>query len=138
MLQPARRKHRKDFRGKMRGRAIRGSELSFGEYGLKAMGRGWLSSQQIEAGRKAITHTFKRGGKLWIRVFPDKPFTNRPAGQRMGSGKGEVQGYVVVIRHGRIIYEVTGIGEEVVKLAFAKAGAKLPFKTRIISREGEA
>ncbi len=119
----------------MRGRAIRGSELSFGEYGLKAMTRGWLSSQQIEAGRKAITHTFKRGGKLWIRVFPDKPFTTRPAGQRMGSGKGDVQGYVVVIRPGKIIYEVTGISEELARDAFTKASAKLPFKTKFIVKD---
>src|SRR3990172_10188286 len=117
MLQPAKRKHRKEFRGKMRGIAGRGAILSFGEYGLKALGRGWLSSQQIEAGRRAITHSFKRGGKVWIRVFPDKPITNRPPGQRMGSGKGEISGYVVVIVPGKVIYEVTGVDEALARIA---------------------
>jgi len=88
MLEPKKRKYRKDFRGRRRGKAIRGSFLSFGEYGLKALGRGWLSSRQIEAGRRAITHSMKRGGRVWVRVFPDKPVTSRPAGQRMGGGKG--------------------------------------------------
>lgn len=135
MLQPARRKYRKEFRGKMRGKAVRGSEISFGEFGLKSLGRGWLSSAQIEAGRKAITHTLKRGGKVWIRVFPDKPITSRPAGQRMGGGKGDVSGYVVVIRPGKVIFEVTGVSEELARSALGKAGSKLPFKTRIVTKE---
>ncbi|MBU0569632.1 50S ribosomal protein L16 [Patescibacteria group bacterium] len=135
MLQPKKRKYRKDFRGKMRGKAHRGSTVSFGEYALKAITRGWLTSRQIEAGRRAITRSIKRGGKVWIRVFPDKPVTGRPAGQRMGGGKGDIDRYVAVIKPGRIIYEVSGIAEELVKGALTKAGAKLPFRTKIISRE---
>lgn len=135
MLEPKRRKYRKTFRGKMRGKAYRGSEISFGEFGLKAMERAWLTSAQIEAGRRAITHSIKRGGKLWVRVFPDKPVTSRAAGQRMGSGKGDIDRYVAVITPGRIIYEVTGIPLEVVKRAFSMAGAKMPFKTKMISKE---
>jgi large subunit ribosomal protein L16 len=137
MLEPKRRKYRKDFRGKMRGKSIRGSSLSFGEFGLKALGRGWLTAKQIEAGRKAITHYLKKGGRAWIRVFPDKPVTSRPAGQRMGSGKGEIDRYVSVITPGKIVYEVTGISETLAKDAFSKAAAKLPFKTRMISRGEE-
>lgn len=136
MLEPKKRKYRKDFRGRMKGKAHRGSTLAFGDYGLKALGRGWLSARQIEAGRRAITHSIKRGGKVWIRVFPDKPVTSRPAGQRMGSGKGDIDRYVAVITPGRIIYEVTGIAEELVIDAFKKAGAKMPFKTKIVSKEG--
>jgi large subunit ribosomal protein L16 len=135
MLEPKKRKYRKDFRGKMRGKAQRGSTLAFGEYGLKALGRGWLSSRQIEAGRRAITHSIKRGGKVWIRVFPDKPITSRPAGQRMGSGKGDIDHYAAVITPGKIIFEVAGIPEDVVQSAFARAAAKMPFKTKVVSRE---
>ena len=135
MLEPKKRKYRKCFRGKMRGKSHRGSTLAFGDYGLKAMGRGWLSSRQIEAGRRAITHTIKRGGKVWIRVFPDKPVTSRPAGQRMGSGKGDIDRYVAVVTPGRILYEVTGIAEELVIDAFKKAGAKMPFETKIVGEE---
>ena len=134
MLEPKKRKYRKSFRGRMKGKSHRGSTLAFGEYGLKALGRGWLSSRQIEAGRRAITHSIKRGGKVWIRVFPDKPVTSRPAGQRMGGGKGDIDRYVAVITPGRIIYEVTGISGDLVVDAFAKAGAKMPFKTKIVSR----
>lgn len=119
----------------MRGKAYRGSTLSFGEFGLKAMERAWLTSAQIEAGRRAITHSIKRGGKLWIRVFPDKPVTARPAGQRMGSGKGDIDRYVAVVTPGKIIYEVTGIPYEIVKVAFAMASAKMPFKTKLVSKE---
>lgn len=135
MLEPKKRKYRKDFRGKMRGKAYRGSTLAFGEYGLKSLGRGWLSSRQIEAGRRAITHSIKRGGKVWIRVFPDKPITSRPAGQRMGSGKGDIDHYAAVITPGKILFEVAGIPEDVVESAFARAAAKMPFKTKVISRE---
>lgn len=135
MLQPARRKHRKDFRGKMRGNAQRGATVAFGEFGLKAMGRGWLKSSQIEAGRRAITHHLRRGGKVWIRVFPDKPISSRPAGQRMGSGKGEVEGYVAVILPGRVIYEVSGVSEELAREAFSRAQAKIPFKTKFVLKD---
>jgi large subunit ribosomal protein L16 len=135
MLEPKRRKYRKEFRGKMRGVAQRGSTLEYGEFGLKAMGRGWLSSRQIEAGRRAITNSLKRGGRVWIRVFPDKPVTSRPAGQRMGSGKGDIDRYVAVITPGRVIYEVAGVGEDVVRVAFAKAAAKMPFKSRVVTKE---
>lgn len=135
MLQPKKRKYRKDFRGRMKGKSIRGSTLSFGEYGLKAQGRGWLSANQIEAARRAITHSIKRGGKVWIRVFPDKPVTSRPAGQRMGGGKGDVDRYVVVVRPGRVLFEVAGVSEELVMKAFDRAAAKLPFKTKVIKRE---
>ncbi|KKQ97857.1 MAG: 50S ribosomal protein L16 [Candidatus Woesebacteria bacterium GW2011_GWB1_39_12] len=135
MLEPKRRKFRKEFRGRRRGKAIRGSKLSFGEYGLKALEAKWLSSRQIEAGRRAITHTLKKGGRMWTRVFPDKPVTSRPAGQRMGGGKGDIDRYVAVITPGRIIYEVTGVSPSVAKDAFAKAAAKMPFKTRLVSKE---
>jgi large subunit ribosomal protein L16 len=135
MLEPKRRKYRKDFRGKMRGKAQRGSTLEFGEYGLKAMDRAWLSSRQIEAGRRAITNSLKRGGRVWIRVFPDKPVSGRPAGQRMGSGKGDIDRHVAVITPGRIIYEVAGVGDEVVRAAFAKAAAKMPFKSKVVTKE---
>lgn len=135
MLQPKRRKYRKEFRGKMRGKAQKGFSVSFGEFGLKSMGRGWLTSNQIEAGRRAITHTLKRGGKVWIRVFPDKPITSRPAGQRMGSGKGDIAGYVDVIKPGKIIYEVAGVSEELVKAAFERAAAKMPFKTKMVKKD---
>jgi len=136
MLEPKRRKYRKSFRGKMRGVAHRGSTLAFGEFGLKAMERGWLASRQIEAGRRAITHHLKKGGRMWIRVFPDKPVTSRPAGQRMGSGKGDIDRYVAVITPGRILYEIAGVDISVAKEAFAKAGAKMPFKTKIVTKEG--
>jgi large subunit ribosomal protein L16 len=135
MLEPKKRKYRKSFRGRMKGKSYRGSTLAFGDYGLKALGRGRLSSRQIEAGRRAITHSIKRGGKVWIRVFPDKPVTSRPAGQRMGSGKGDIDRYVAVITPGRILYEVTGIAEDLVIDAFKKAGAKVPFKTKMVGKE---
>lgn len=135
MLEPKRRKYRKDFRGRRKGNANRGNTLAFGEFGLKSMGRGWMSARQIEAGRRAITHTIKRGGKVWIRVFPDKPVTSRPAGQRMGSGKGDVDRYVVVVKPGKMIFEVSGVDEEIVKAAFDRASRKLPFKTKIVDKE---
>lgn len=135
MLQPKRQKFRKAFRGKRRGKSIRGSSISFGEYGLKALGRAWLTSAQIEAARRAITRTLKRGGRVWIRVFPDKPVSSRAAGQRMGGGKGEVEKYVFTVKPGRILFEVGGAEEELVYEGLAKAAAKLPFKTKVISRE---
>lgn len=135
MLEPKRRKYRKDFRGKMRGVASRGNQISFGEYGLKSLGRGWLSARQIEAARRAIAHNIKRGGKVWVRVFPDKPVTGRPAGQRMGSGKGDIDRYVTVITPGRIIFEISGSQEDLILISLKRAAAKLPFKTKIIRRE---
>lgn len=135
MLEPKKRKYRKSFRGRMRGKSSRGSKLSFGEYGLKSLGRGWLSARQIEAARRSITHSIKRGGKVWIRVFPHKPVTSRPAGQRMGGGKGDIDRYVCVVTPGRILFEVAGIDKDIVLDAFAKASAKLPFKTKVVSRE---
>lgn len=135
MLEPKRRKYRKDFRGKMRGVAGRGNQISFGEYGLKSLGRGWLSARQIEAARRAIAHNIKRGGKVWVRVFPDKPVTGRPAGQRMGSGKGDIDRYVAVITPGRIIFEISGAQEDLILISLKRAAAKLPFKTKIIKRE---
>ncbi len=135
MLEPKRRKYRKDFRGRRRGVASRGSSLSFGEYGLKSLGRGWLSAAQLEAGRRAITHSLKRGGRVWLRVFPDKPVTSRPAGQRMGGGKGDIDRYVVVITPGKIIFEIAGVDFMIAKKALEKASAKMPFKTKMISKE---
>src|SRR3990167_9852274 len=123
-MQPKRQKHRKQFRGRRKGNATRGSNVSFGEYGLKSLGRGWLSAKQIEAGRRAIAHTTSRGGKVWVRVFPDKPITSKGAGVRMGSGKGEIAGYVAVIKPGRILFEIAGVSEEIATDAFTRAGAK--------------
>ena len=135
MLEPKRRKYRKEFRGRMKGKSQRGSDVAFGEFGLKALGRGWLSSRQIEAGRRAITNSIRRGGRVWIRVFPDKPVSSRPAGQRMGSGKGDIDRYVAVITPGRIIYELAGVSVELAEDALKKAGAKMPFKTKFVKRE---
>lgn len=135
MLQPNRRKYRKEFRGKRRGISLRGSNLSYGEFGIKAMGRGWLASNQIEAGRRAITNALKRKGRVWIRVFPDKPITSRPAGQRMGSGKGDLDRYVAVVTPGRVIYEIAGVPEDVAKTALKMAADKLPFKTKFVVKE---
>lgn len=134
MLQPKRQKYRKHFRGTMRGVATAGSKVSFGDFGLKAIGRGWLSARQIEAARKAITHYTKRTGKLWIRVFPDKTYTKKGAGVRMGGGKGEIEGYVCVIKPGRVIFELAGVEKEIVKEAFRRAGQKFPFKTKLAKR----
>lgn len=135
MLEPKKRKYRKEFRGRMRGKSMRGSTLAFGDYGIKAMGRGWLSARQIEAARRAITHTMKRGGKVWIRVFPAKPVTARPAGVRMGKGKGDIDRYVCVVTPGRVLFEVAGVSEDLVMAAFERAMAKLPFKTKMIKKE---
>lgn len=135
MLQPKKRKFIKDFRGRRKGVATRGSSLAFGEFGIKSLGRGWLSSAQIEAARKAITHCFKKGGRVWIRVFPDKPVTARPAGKRMGGGKGDIDRYVAVIKPGRILFEVAGAPEEIVKDAFLKAMSKIPMKTKLVRKE---
>lgn len=135
MLQPKRQKYRKSFRGTMSGTASRGNSLDFGEYGLKSLACGWLIAKQIEAARKAIMHHTKREGKLWIRVFPDKSYTHKPAGTRMGSGKGEIVGYVVVVKPGRVLFELGGLSEQVANLALKRAAAKLPFKTKLIKKE---
>lgn len=132
MLQPKRRKYRKDFRGRRKGLSYRGAEVSFGEFGLKALGRGWMSAAQLEAARRAVTNDLKRKGRVWLRVFPDKPVTSRPAGQRMGSGKGDIDRYVVVVTPGRIILEIAGVDKIMALDAMKKAAAKLPFKTRVV------
>ncbi len=134
MLAPKKRKYLKDFRGRRRGIASRGVSLSFGEYGLKSLEAAWLSGNQIEAARRTITHNLKKGGRVWVRVFPDKPVSARPAGKRMGSGKGDIDRYVAVIRPGNILFEVAGAAPEYVKTAFERAGAKLPVKTKIMAK----
>ena len=134
MLQPARTKYRKMMKGRMRGKAYRGSTLSFGQYGLQATECGWLTSRQIEAGRVAITRYVKRGGKLWIRVFPDKPITKKPAETRMGTGKGAVEYYVAVVKPGRVLYEMEGVNDEMAKKAFHLAAHKLPVATKVVKR----
>ena len=135
MLQPKRRKYRKDFRGRRTGVATRGVKLSFGEFGIKALGEAWLSAAQIEAARRAVTNSLKRKGRVWVRVFPDKPVTARPAGQRMGGGKGDIDRYVAVITPGKIIIEITGVSREVAFDSLKKAADKLPFKTKTMAKE---
>ena len=132
MLQPARTKYRKMMKGRMRGKAYRGSELNQGEHGLQATECGWLTSRQIEAARVAMTRFVKRGGKIWIRVFPDKPITKKPAETRMGTGKGAVEFYVAVIKPGRILYEMEGVTDEIAKKAFHLAAHKLPIATKVV------
>ena len=134
MLEPKKTKYRKCFRGKMRGLAYKGSDLNFGEFGLKALDRGWLTGAQIEAARKAITHYTKRGGKIWVRVFPDKPVSGKSAGVRMGGGKGENKEFVAVIMPGRIIFELTGVLFKDAQEALKLAAAKLPFPVKFISK----
>ena len=137
MLMPKRTKHRKTQKGRMKGTAFRGSTVSFGDFGLQAVECGWITSRQIEAARIAITRKIKRMGKVWIRVFPDKPITLKPAETRMGKGKGNPEYWVAVVKPGRIIYEVSGVTPELAKEAFRLGAAKLPIKTRIVSRTGE-
>ncbi len=138
MLSPKRVKYRKAHRGRMRGDAHSGASVAFGEFGLQALGRGWVTSQQIEASRRAVTRFIKRGGKLWIRVFPDKPVTKKPAETRMGSGKGNPELWVAVVRPGRVMFELAGVSEDVAREALTLAGHKLPLKTRFVQRiEGE-
>lgn len=132
MLAPKRAKHRKAFRGKRTGVSIRGSKVSFGEFGLKAMTEGWVTSRQIEAARRALTHYTKRGGRIWIRIFPDKPITKKPPETRMGSGKGDVYEYVAVVRPGRMLFEMSGITLADAKESMRLASAKLPIRTKFI------
>ena len=135
MLQPKRTKFRKQHKGRNRGLAIRGSSVSFGEYGLKATGRGRMTARQIEAARRAMTRHIKRGGKIWIRVFPDKPITKKPLEVRQGKGKGNVEYWVCQIQPGRMLYEMEGVSEEVAREAFRLAAAKLPFPTAFVARQ---
>ncbi|MEJ2452825.1 MAG: 50S ribosomal protein L16 [Candidatus Thiodiazotropha sp.] len=134
MLQPKRTKFRKQHKGRNRGLAITGSNVSFGEYGLKSTGRGRITARQIEAARRAITRHVKRGGKIWIRVFPDKPITKKPLEVRQGKGKGNVEYWVAQIQPGRMLYEIEGISEELAREAFALASAKLPVSTAFVKR----
>ena len=138
MLMPKRVKHRKVQRGRMRGNAKGGSQIAFGEYGLKALERGWITNRQIEAARVAMTRKIKRGGKVWINVFPDKPFTKKPAETRMGSGKGAPDHWVAVVRPGRILFEMAGVGREEAVEAMRLASHKLPVATRVVLRENTA
>jgi large subunit ribosomal protein L16 len=134
MLMPKRVKYRKQQRGRMRGKAYRGSKISFGEFGLKAMQPAWITNRQIEAARVALTRKIKRGGKVWIRIFPDKPFTKKPAETRMGKGKGAPEYWVAVVKPGRILFELEGVSEDLARKALKLAADKLPIKCRFISR----
>jgi large subunit ribosomal protein L16 len=134
MLQPKRTKFRKQMKGRNRGLAHRGSKVSFGEYGLKSTDRGRMTARQIEAARRTITRHVKRGGKLWIRVYPDVPITKKPIEVRQGKGKGNVEYWIAQIQPGRILYEIEGVSEEIARAAFKLAAAKLPFKTAFVSR----
>jgi large subunit ribosomal protein L16 len=135
MLMPKKVKHRKQFKGRMTGPASGGTNLNFGDFGLQALECGWLSSRQIEAGRRAMTRYIKRGGNVWIRAFPDKPITRKPAETRMGSGKGSPEGWVCVVRPGMVLYEMHGVTEEIAREAFRLAAHKLPMKTKLLIRE---
>jgi len=135
MLMPKRVKWRKQQRGNMRGKALRGAEIAFGEYALQALEPGWVSARQIEAARRAIAREMRRRGKIWIRIFPDKPYTHRPPETRMGKGKGNVEYWVAVVRPGRIMFEVGGLPEDVAKKALHQASYKFSIKTKVIARE---
>jgi large subunit ribosomal protein L16 len=135
MLMPKRVKYRKAQRGRMKGVAVRGSSLAFGEYGLKALEPGWVTNRQIEAARVALTRSLKRGGKIWIRVFPDKPVTKKPAETRMGKGKGNPEEWVAVVKPGRILYEMEGVTPDVAKEAFRNAAQKIGITTKLVTRE---
>ncbi len=134
MLSPKKVKYRKSQKGRMKGAAYRGSDLNFGEFGLQAVDCGKISSKQIEAARIAMTRHVKRGGKIWIRIFPDKPYTKKPAEVRMGKGKGAPEGWVAIIRPGRVLYEMTGVSREMAQEALRLAAHKLPVKTRFVER----
>ena len=135
MLMPKRTKFRKQFRGRMRGKAERGNQVSFGDFGLMAMECGWISSRQIEASRIAMTRHIKRGGKVWIRLFPDKPITKKPLEQRMGKGKASVEGWVAVVKPGKVMFEMNGVPEDVAKEAMRLAQHKLPIRTKFVTKE---
>ncbi len=135
MLQPSRTAYRKHHRGRMRGHATRGNVISFGEWGLQAQAPAWIDSRQIEAARRALTHEMKRGGKVWIRIFPDKTITKKPAETRMGKGKGAPEGWVAVVKPDRILFEISGVPEEVAREALRLAAHKLPIKTKVVRRD---
>ncbi len=135
MLMPKRTKHRKVHRGRMRGKATRGNFIAYGDYALQAMECGWVKSNQIEAARVAINREVKRGGKVWIKIFPDKPVTEKPAETRMGSGKGSVEYWVAVVKPGRVLFEIAGVTEEAAREAMRLASHKLPIKTKFVSRK---
>ena len=136
MLQPKRVKYRKTHKGRRRGSAQSGTKVDFGDFGLQALGSNWVTAEQIEAARRAITHHMRRGGKVWIRIFPDKPVTKKAAETRMGSGKGAQDHWVAVVRAGRVMFELGGVGEAVAREAIRLASHKLPMKTRFLMREG--
>ena len=135
MLAPKRVKYRKQFKGRMNGKATRGARISFGEYGLQTTEPGWITNRQIEAARVALTRHIKRGGKVWIRIFPDKPITSKPAETRMGKGKGSPEGWVAVVKPGRILFELEGVDLKTAQRAMELASAKLPVKTRFVARD---
>ena len=135
MLQPKRTKYRKQMKGRNRGLAFRGSSVSFGDYGLKSIDRGQLTARQIEAARRAMTRFIKRGGKIWIRVFPDKPITKKPLEVRQGKGKGNVEYWVALVQPGKLLYEIAGVTEDIAREAFKLAAAKLPVRTVFIERQ---
>jgi large subunit ribosomal protein L16 len=138
MLAPKRVKFRKQQKGRMRGMATRGSTVAFGDWGLQTTEPGWITNRQIEAARVALTRHIKRGGKVWIRIFPDKPVTKKPAETRMGKGKGNPELWVAVVKPGRVMFELEGVTQEIAKRAFDLAAAKLPVKCKIVKREGAA
>ena len=135
MFQPKKEKYRKKFRGRMKGNATRGNSLTVGDYGLKALTRSWVTERQLEAARKAIVGHTKRRGKLWIRVFPDKSYSKKPAEVKMGGGKGEIEGYVVVVKPGRILFELSGVELKVAQEALERAGHKLSIRTKVVVRK---
>ena len=135
-MQPKRVKHRKQHRGRMRGRAKGGTDVHFGDFGLLALEPGWVTNRQIEAARVAMTRHIRRGGKVWINIFPDKPYTKKPAETRMGSGKGNPEGWVAVVKPGRVMFELSGVTETVAKEAMSRAAQKLPIRSRFIARTG--
>ena len=136
MLMPKRVKHRKVMRGRRKGNSKGGTQVTFGEYGLKSLDRGWVTNRQIEAARVAMTRKMKRGGKVWINIYPDKPITKKPAETRMGSGKGNPEAWVAVVKPGRVMFELAGVDEELARDAMRAAGHKLPLRTKFVSREG--
>ena len=138
MLAPKRVKYRKQMKGRMNGKATRGNTVAFGEYGLQTVEPGWISNRQIEAARVAMTRHIKRGGKVWIRIFPDKPVTKKPAETRMGKGKGNPELWVAVVKPGRVMFELEGVTEQIAKEAMKLAAAKLPVRTQFVSRDGGA
>lgn len=135
MLQPNKQKYKKQFRGKMRGKASSGTEIAFGEYAIYATTSGWISSQQIEAGRRVLTRYTRKGGRVWIRIYPDKPVTDKPAEASMGGGKGDVAKYVAVVKPGRVIFEMGGVEEEHARDAMKQAASKLPVKTKFLTKK---